>query len=141
VLGIADRKGPKSLQLVGEALHIRVRHGAADGDAVDLACQDVARGIKAGQITGAGNFEGRVCAVGAPQGKVDEAAPLCRFHTARSFRGNERLQMHRVDNETFHQLGVHNGGGDFEHGLMAKEHTAFGKGDDIALKAPRRQVR
>jgi len=78
--------------------------------------------------------------MGAPQSKINETTPTRGFDTTRRFRGNERLQVHRIDHETFYQLGLHDRGGDFEHGLVAKEHAAFREGDNITLKAPRRQV-
>ena len=102
--------------------------GTKDGDAVNLAREQVGGGARAGNVGGAGNGEAAVGSLGAPQAKVRHGMPLGRAHHARGLCRHEGLEVHKVEQGRLDELAVDERTLDAHHGLTREDHVALGHG-------------
>src|SRR3989304_3352940 len=114
---VGTREGAERLELVRERLDERMRHRARDRDAVELAREDVARGVEAGEVARAGGGEPGAPAVLAAQAELDEEAALRRVDRAGRLAREERVQVDDVHERGLDELRLEHRTGHLEDRL------------------------
>ena len=119
-LGVRGDEVAERRVVLAVGLHVAVRHRAGHGDAVARAGRHVRRRRHAGEVERAGGREPRVGAVGASPPEVGDRTPGRRADDARALRGDERLEVHLVDEVRLHHLRLRHRGLDDQQRLVAE---------------------
>ena len=88
--------------------------------------QHIAGGCEPGDVTGAGHLHSGIGAMGAPGSEIGDAPSLGSPDAARRLGGEGGLQVHLVDDIGFYELGLDNGGGDFQQRLIGEVQPSVG---------------
>ena len=109
--------------------------GAADRDVEHLAAEHVGGADTSGD-------HGSSCAVDRCVGTLGPAAAEFHHTVARggpddagSLRGDQALMVQNVQKRSLNQLGLHDGGDDFDQRFSREDHPAFRNRVDIAGEA------
>ena len=132
-------KLPKRIEFVCMRLHVTVRHGAPNRDAVAPAGKDVggcrhARHVKSARASYSG-----VNAVGTARAKVHHGGPTGRVHHAGSFRCHEGLEVHLVDEQSLNELRLRQRRLNDNQWFQGEGHGAFRQRIDGSCKPKVRQ--
>ena len=127
----------KGGQLVVMAHDPTVGVRAADGDAEDLAGQDVRGGVAAADVGRPAGREGAVDALGPPQAEFQHRLAAGRQHQPRGLGGDQRLEVDDVQKRGLQQLGLQQRPADPHQRLLGKDHRPFRHGIDVAGRLER----
>ena len=106
--------------------------GAFDGDAEEFAGQDVAGGVHAADVCGAGGGECAVDALGAAEAELEDGIASGGVADAGGLGGDQGLEVDDVEEGGFEELGLEDRAGDADERLVGEDDGAFGDGVDVA---------
>ncbi len=121
--------------------HPRVRVGALDGDAVELAGQHVRGGRAAADVRGARRRQPAVEALGAAQAELEHRLSPGGVADPGRLAGDQGLEVDDGQQRGLDQLGLQDRALHAQQGLVREDHGALGHGVDPTRKAHRAQVR
>ena len=110
-------------------------HGAEDRDAELAMRGDGRRAGEAGQVAGARGQQTGFGTMGPAKSEVDKLLARHRQHHPSCGRGDQGLEMDKVDQPALDQLRFGQWRRDPDHGFVGKEHRALRHGVDITGKA------
>ena len=128
-------ESPEGFGLAREGLDVRVGHGARRDQAVTARGLDVAGGRETDHRGQPGHVDTRLDALCAAKGEVLHVATAGRYHTARGFARDGRLEGHLIEEQSLDELGFGQRRRDLEDGLARQRDASLGDRPYVAGEA------
>ena len=125
-VGVGAGVGLEGVGFVLEALHIGVGHRPGDRDPEPLPCEDVTGRVEAGEVARPSGLQPGLAPVRPPEAELDQPSPLRSLDAPRGLRGDQRLDVHAVDDERLDELSLDERRGHLEHRLGREEDRPLG---------------
>ena len=87
-----------------------------------------------------GSVQSGVRSLSPAKAKFHDSVALGSVDHAGRLGGDQALMVDDVQDGCLHQLGLHDGGDDFDQGLLRKDHASLGDGVDISAEMEAAQI-